>query len=129
MILKEIINPKVAAVSPSATVLEAAQLMDDYDLSTLIVADGKSMIGVLSDHDITVEVTAKNLDPAQMYVQDIMRSPFVYAFEDSDAAEISQVMRSNHLKKIAVLTREKRLLGLVSLEDIARATDSSTLMN
>lgn len=120
MKLKDIMTPQVETLPPEASVLDAAQLMDSAEIGAVPVCDGPKILGLVTDRDITIKVIAKGLDPNQVQVRDILSSPIIYAFEDQTVAEAAEIMEVSQIRRLVVLNRQKSLVGVVALGDIAR---------
>lgn len=114
---------QVEVISPDSSVLEAAQKMDSFDLGALPVCDGTKLRGLLTDRDITVKVIAKGLDPMQVRVGEVMNSPVIYAYDDLDSADAARLMEANQIRRLVVVNRQKRLVGMLSLGDLAVRAD------
>uniref|UniRef100_UPI0020C5A813 CBS domain-containing protein n=1 Tax=Salmonella enterica TaxID=28901 RepID=UPI0020C5A813 len=85
----------------------------------LPICDGEKLRGLVTDRDITVRVVAKGLDPMQVRVGEIMNSPIIYAYDDAECDDAARLMEANQVRRLVVVNRQKRLVGLVSLGDLA----------
>ena len=120
MQLKEIMTRQVEVISPDATVEQAAKQMDDVDIGALPVCDGDRLVGIVTDRDIVVRSISVGQDPRKTYVRDVMTtSSLIYAFEDDDVPSAAQLMEKKQIRRLPVMSREKRLVGIVSLGDLA----------
>jgi CBS domain-containing protein len=119
MQLKEIMTPHVGVIDPEASVQEAAQKMKGLDVGPLPVCTGERLEGMLTDRDITVRAVAEGRDPRITKVQEVMTTEVIYAFEDQDVAEAARLMEQHQIRRVVVLNRDKRLVGIVSLGDVA----------
>lgn len=126
MKIQDIMTSQVEVLNPEASIVEAAQLMDSSDIGAVPVCDGENILGLVTDRDITVKVIAKGLDPNQVQLRDIMTSPIIYAFEDQTVEEASEIMQSSQIRRLVVLNRDKKLVGVVALGDIATKSDPIT---
>jgi CBS domain-containing protein len=122
MQLMEIMTRDVEVIHPNATVEEAAEKMEALDVGPLPVCDGDRLVGMVTDRDITVRATAVGVDPGVVTVRDVMTPDVVYAFEDQDVREAARLMEQHQIRRLAVLDRDKRLVGIVSLGDLAEDT-------
>ena len=121
MKVKDIMTEQVEIVHPDDSLKEAAQKMRVRDVGFLPVCDGDRLVGVVTDRDITLRSTAEGTDPNTSIGRDLMTSPIVYCFDDQDVKEAAKLMEEHQIRRVAVVTREaKRLVGVVSLGDIAR---------
>jgi CBS domain-containing protein len=125
-------DPVVATLE--ATVTAAARLMRRHHVgSVVVVADSGGMrvpLGVVTDRDIVVEVTATDLDPNTITVGDIMRREVVTVRADEDVLEAMLIMRTNGVRRLPVVTAEGKLLGVVAFDDLLDlVTEQLTLLN
>lgn len=107
MQLKEIMTPGVEIIAPEATIREAAEKMRHLD------------IGLLTDRDITVRAVAEGRDPVTTRVREVMTPDVVYGFDDQDVQDAARLMEQYQIRRLPVLNRTKRLVGIVSLGDLA----------
>jgi CBS domain-containing protein len=110
-------NVKIA--SPEDTLQRAAQVMESNDFGLLPVGENDRLIGMLSDRDITVRAVAKGLSPAKCKVRDVMSSAVKYVYEDESIEDAARNMSDLQVRRLPVLNRDKRLVGIVSLADLA----------
>jgi CBS domain-containing protein len=120
MRVNEIMTPAVECVSPNDSISAAAQKMKDLDVGALpICGDDDRLLGMITDRDITVRATAECCEPTSTCVRDVMTPNIVYVFDDQDVIEAAQLMKDNQIRRLPVLNRDKRLVGIVSLGDLA----------
>jgi len=119
MKLKEIMTQDVELIHPDDSLQTAAQKMRDRDIGFLPVCDGDRLIGVVSDRDIIVRVIAEGRDPKAMMGRNLVTAPVIYCFEDQDVDEAARIMQENQIRRLVILNRDKRLVGVVSLGDLA----------
>jgi CBS domain-containing protein len=127
MKLKDIMTREVEVIHPDDPLQVAAQKMRDRDIGFLPVCDGDRLIGVVSDRDIIVRVIAEGRDPKAVMGRNLVTAPVIYCFEDQDVDEAAQIMQENQIRRLVILNRDKRLVGVVSLGDLAmnRSADQS----
>jgi CBS domain-containing protein len=113
-------------VSPSTTLQDAARKMRNLDVGPLPVCDNDRLVGVITDRDITVRAVADGSDTRTATVREVM-TPQVFCFEDQDVAEAARIMQENQIRRLVVLNRDKRLVGIVSLGDLAVETGDQRL--
>lgn len=118
MKISEIMTRNVQTLTPDSSLREAASLMGRIDSGALLVNDGDRLVGMVTDRDITVRGVAAGLD-AEAPVREVMSSEIRYCFEDEDVQHVSENMAQIQLRRLPVLNREKRLVGVVSLGNIA----------
>ena len=119
MQLKEVMTPGVDVISPEATIREAAEKMRHLDIGPLPVCDGDRLVGMLTDRDITVRTVAEGRNPVSTRVREVMTPDVVYGFDDQDVQDAARLMEQYQIRRLPVLTRTKRLVGMVSLGDLA----------
>jgi CBS domain-containing protein len=119
MNLGELMTRDVEVIAPDASLKDAAAVMKDLDVGLLPVCDGQTLRGTLTDRDITIRATAEGLDPSTTKVSDVMSPDISYCFEDQDVGEAMSLMEAQQIRRLPILTREKRLVGIVSLGDVA----------
>lgn len=110
-------NPR--AIGPNETLHQAAELMDRLDVGSLPVCDGSRLIGVITDRDITVRATADGASPDTTTVAEAMTDDVRWCFEDDDVREAERVMRETQIRRVPVLDRSRRLVGILALGDLA----------
>lgn len=118
MRISECMTRKVEIAAPDQSLVEAARLMADLDVGALPVAENDRLIGMVTDRDIVVRGLAQGhgLDTP---IRDVMSGEVLYCFEDQTLEEVSQNMGDIQVRRLPVLNRDKRLVGIVSLGDIA----------
>lgn len=121
MKLSEIMTRDVVVLQPDDSLQFAAKKMRDRNIGFLPVCDGESLIGVLSDRDITIRALAEGMDVNIMLGRDLMTAPAIYCFDDQDVNEAARIMEENQIRRLVILSRDdNRLVGVVSLGDLAR---------
>src|SRR6187455_2075994 len=127
MKVKEIMTREVEVVHTENPVKDAAQKMRVRDIGFLPVFDGDELVGALTDRDIILRSTADGLDPNRRIGRDLVTSPIVYCFEDQDMEEAARLMEEHQIRRLVVMGLDgKRLVGVVSLGDVARNGTNKT---
>jgi len=126
MQVREIMSADVHRVHQNATVREAAEQMKTFDIGMVPVYDGDRLVGTLTDRDITLNVVAANRDPGNTKIGEIMSPGVTYCFEDQDVNEAAKLMGDKQIRRLIVLNRDKRLIGIASLGDLARRPGTKT---
>jgi CBS domain-containing protein len=93
--------------------------MQRLDVGMLPISDGDRLVGMLTDRDITVRATAKGRDPTTTQIREVMTPEVIYCFEDQEVSEAAKLMQEKQIRRLPVLNQEKRLVGIVSLGDVA----------
>ena len=117
--VKDVMTRHVACVTPDDTLQEAARQMRDLNVGPLPVCDDGRLVGMLTDRDITVRATASGIDPAAGHVRHAMTPDVVYCYEDQDVRDAADTMAAHQIRRLPVLNREQKLVGIVSLGDLA----------
>ena len=127
MKLSEIMSRDVQVLPPNATLQQAAQQMKALDVGALPICDGERLRGMVTDRDIVVRAIAAGKDTRQVTAAEVMSPEVYYVFEDQDIDEAAHEMQTHQIRRLPVLDRNKRLVGIVSLGDIAVRTGDETL--
>ncbi len=101
--------------------------MDELNVGPLPVCDGDKLIGMVTDRDITVRATSAGRDPNTTSVREAMTADVVYAYEDQDVRDAARMMSEQQIRRLPVIDRDNRLVGIVSLGDIAAETGDDRL--
>lgn len=120
MKINEIMTRNVQTVRPEESIREAAALMARIDSGALLVEENDRLVGMLTDRDIALRAVAEGLH-GDTPVRQIMSGNVCYCFEDEDVQHVAQNMADIQKRRLPVLSREKRLIGVVSLGNIASA--------
>lgn len=119
MKISEAMTPHAECISPDTDLVEAARRMRDLDVGALPVCENDRLAGIVTDRDLTIRGTAEGVDPASATVRSVMSPGIVYVFDDQDVEEAARLMETKQIRRLAVLDRNKRLVGIVSLGDLA----------
>ena len=118
MKVSEIMTSDVIVASPDDRLQHAAQLMENHDFGLLPVGEKGRLVGMLSDRDITVRAVAQGLSP-ESKVGEVMTSDVKYVYDDESVEDAARNMETLQVRRLPVLDRDKRLVGIVSLGDLA----------
>ena len=108
----------VQSIGPEATALDAALLMNEHKIGSLVVLDGGQLIGIITERDILQRVVAQRRDPAALAVRDVMTAELVCARTDTEVDEARGVMKNRRIRHLPVVDADRTLLGLVSIGDL-----------
>lgn len=125
MNVSEVMTRSVVLANPKQPIHEAARLMAERDAGALLVGENDRLIGVITDRDIAVRAVAKGLPP-DTPIETIMSPQVLYCFEDEDVEHVAKNMGENRVRRLPVLNRNKRLVGIVSFGDLSRSVKSDT---
>ena len=114
----------VQIANPDQTIQEAAKLMASIDAGALPVGDKDRLVGMITDRDIAIRAVADGKGP-DTKVRDVMSKEVRYCFEDETVEAVSRNMGDQQVRRLPVVSRDKRLVGILSLGDVATTRDSS----
>ena len=118
MKVREAMTTKVRTANPEQTICEAACLMAECDAGILPVGQNDRLVGVITDRDITIRAVAQGKSP-ETPVSEVMSKEVLYCFEDEDLEHVAKNMGNIKVRRLPVLNRKKRLVGIVSVGDLA----------
>ena len=118
MKVSEAMTRDVRVASPEETVQKAAQTMASLDAGVLPVGENYHLIGMITDRDIAIRGIAQGKGP-KAKVRDVMTEDVKYCFDDQEVEEVTRNMADIQVRRLPVLNRDKRLVGILSLGDIA----------
>ncbi|MBU6464422.1 MAG: CBS domain-containing protein [Bradyrhizobium sp.] len=119
MKISEVMTRDTKLVNPNDTLQHAAKLMKACDCGILPVEEGDRLVGMITDRDIAVRCIAEGKGP-DAKVRDAMTQELKYCFEDQDISHVCANMSEIQVRRLPVVDRNKRLVGIVSLSDLAR---------
>ena len=126
MQIGEVMTRTVRIAGPGDTLQHAAQMMAAADAGVLPVAENDRLIGMITDRDIAIRGAACGCDPTRTSVRQVMtRGDVEYCFEDEEIDYVARNMAQLQVRRLPVLNRQKRLVGIVSLSDLSHRTDAS----
>ena len=117
--VEDVMVKDVIKINEDVTIKEAAGLMNKYEIGCLIAVKKGKVSGILTERDLLKRVVAESKDASKLRVRDVMTSPLIVAETKMDLGEAVRLMFERKIKKLPVV-EDKRLVGLVSLTDIAR---------
>jgi CBS domain-containing protein len=117
--IAEIMTRNVQVVRPDDSLQRAAQCMKDLDVGAVPVCDGRRLLGMLTDRDITVRASALGLSPGTTKVTEVMSTDVWWCTEDESATEVLDGMGEHQIRRLPVVNAQKELVGIVSLGDLA----------
>ncbi len=120
MQVKTIMTPEVDLIDPEASVRAVAQKMRDDDVGAVPVAENDRLVGMVTDRDIVLRAVAEGADIGSCTARQVMSPNVLYCFDDQSPEEVLRNMSENQVRRLPVLNRDKRLVGMVSLGDLAQ---------
>ncbi|MER9657907.1 CBS domain-containing protein [Mesorhizobium sp. M0152] len=123
MKVSEVMTRDVRVANPNETIQEAARIMAEIDAGLVPVGDNDRLVGMLTDRDIAIRAVAQGKGP-DTKVGDVMTNDVKYCFDDEDTDDVCRNLGDQQIRRIPVVNRNKRLVGIVSLGDLAFADGS-----
>jgi CBS domain-containing protein len=117
MRVSEVMTTEVCILDPDQSIQDAAKAMRDLDIGIVPVGEDDRLVGMITDRDITVRAAAADKRPSTR-IRDVMTEEVKYCFEDEDTEHVADNMAEQQLRRLPVLNRDKRLVGIVSLADL-----------
>jgi len=124
MLVSDIMSRDVRSVAPDASLQWAAQTMLSAGIGALPVCDGERLLGVITDRDIAIRAVATGL-PGSAPVSQAMTVDALFAYEDEEVEAALRRMKAQQIRRLVVLDRARRMVGMVSLGDIAIEPDAA----
>ena len=125
MKVKDAMSTQVVVARPDHTIAEAARMMAECDAGALPVGEGNRLVGMITDRDIAIRAVAKDL-PCDTPVRVVMSNEVLYCLEDEAIENVAENMGEHQVRRLPVLNRDKRLVGILSLGDLAANTKPKT---
>lgn len=120
MQVKDVMTSEYKTVKPDCSLKDAAGFMLSEDTGSLPVCDGDKILGMITDRDIAVRAVAQGRDPS-CSVSDFMTNDLVIARDTDDIEAIARKMADNQVRRLPVIDSNEKLVGVVSLGDLARS--------
>ncbi|MCF7222402.1 CBS domain-containing protein [Marilutibacter chinensis] len=124
MKVNEMMSRDVCVVGPDESLKNAATLMAENDIGSLPVGEGDRLVGFLTDRDIVVRALARGVGP-DAKVREVMSADVKYCYDDEDVEHVANNMADLEVRRLPVVDRDKRLVGVVSLGNFAQSGDRS----
>jgi CBS domain-containing protein len=124
MRVSDVMTSDVKIMSPDETIKQAAMMMSKMEIGLLPVGENDRLVGMISDRDIALRGVAEGMGP-DARIRDVMTKDVQYCFDDEDTEEISMKMADCQVRRLPVLNRDKRLIGIVSLGDMSRLSSEA----
>jgi CBS domain-containing protein len=120
--VEDVMTIDVELASPDLTIREAAKLMRDRNIGSLPVGEDDQLTGMITDRDITCRATADGRDPMKTKIRDFLSKDIACCYDDETVADAARLMKEKHVRRLAVLSRKKRMVGLLSIDDVAHCS-------
>ncbi len=125
MLISDVMTRAVEFITPDETLQHAATKMKELGIGPLPVLENAGVVGMLTDRDIAVRAVADGRDPRKTKVRDVMSGELVCCYEDQDVEVAAHLMRDQQIRRVLVVDRDKQLVGIVSLSDLAIESSSA----
>lgn len=122
---RDLMTSPAECLAPDETLVDAARMFSKYDVGSMPVVDGDTLVGVITDRDIVVEGVAKNLDLADTQVSKVMSKNVVTVQVTDDALAVARVLADKQIRRVPVVDGD-RVVGVVSQADVALELDNAT---
>ena len=126
MKVREAMTGNVCLVDPNRSICEAAQMMADQDIGALPVGENDRLVGMVTDRDIAVRAVAQKMGP-NTKIRDVMSQEVLYCFDDEELEDALHNMGNSKVRRLPVLNRDKRLVGIISISDLAQREDAKQM--
>lgn len=127
MLVKEIMTKKAEFLPPTATLKQAAQQMKSLDAGFIPIGENDRLIGAVTDRDIVIRGIAAGKDPNKTQVMEVMSKGIQYCFDTDTLEKAAEKMEELQIRRLVVLNKDKRLIGVLSLGDFATKSQDKTL--
>jgi CBS domain-containing protein len=128
MKVKEVMHKGVDWVSPDTPVAEIARLMREHDIGSIPIGEDDHLVGMVTDRDIVCKGLArKGFDATRTMAKDVMTEGIHCCREDDDLAKAMHHMESLKVRRLPVINKSKRMVGIISLGDVSHATSGDML--
>ena len=120
ILVRDVMSKSVKTIKVDDSVFDAVIKMNKFDIGSVIVMNGNRPVGIITGKNVLVKVVEPRIDPTLIRAKDAMTSPLITINADSTIEEAATIMSKKHVKKLAVIERDK-LVGVISTSDIVRA--------
>ena len=128
MKVKDVMHKGVDWVSPNTPVTEVAKLMREHDIGCIPIGEDDRLIGMVTDRDIVCKGLASNdFNAGHAMARDVMTEGIHCCQEDDDLAKAVQYMEKLKLRRLPVMNKSKRMVGIISLGDVCRSASGDLL--
>jgi CBS domain-containing protein len=125
MKVSEVMHKGTFWVSPDEPIAKVAAVMQSEDVGAVPVGENDRLIGMVTDRDIALRGFAEGCDPLQLTARDVMTGPITYCLADEDIEDAVRLMEMKQIRRLPVIDRKKRMVGMLSLGDVAAQTPQS----
>jgi CBS domain-containing protein len=126
--VKDVMTTSVVYLPSETTIAEAARTMREQDIGDVVVADGTTLAGVVTDRDIVVRAVAEGRDPDNTTLREIMTADVVTVRSDDTIQQAALLMRDRAIRRLLVVDDDQGLVGVVSIGDLAERIDPDSVL-
>jgi CBS domain-containing protein len=126
MKIREIMTTNVECVSPGSNLIDLAQKMKTLDIGFLAICENDRLVGTVTDRDIVIRGLADGCDATTCTARDVMSKDVVWCFEDDNLKDVAGKMREKEVRRVLILSQDKRLTGVVSIGDISKVEEKES---
>lgn len=127
MKVREVMRKDVELIAKDKSISDAARIMRDDGVGSLPVSYNDRLVGMITDRDITISVVAEGRKPDSTRVEECMSEHIKYCYEDEDLDDVMLQMNKLHVRRLPVMNRDKRLVGIVSRGDLGPQTSRESV--
>ncbi|MFP2906828.1 CBS domain-containing protein [Pyxidicoccus sp. 3LFB2] len=120
----DVMTKDVEIINPNDSLKDAAEKMRTLNVGPLPVCDGEKLMGIITDRDIVVRAVSQGMDPSSTRVSQAMTDEVEYVYEDDDISTVARKMKEEQIRRILVVNRDKKLVGIIALGDLAEAMNT-----
>jgi CBS domain-containing protein len=125
MQVADVMTRDVRVANPNQSILEAARMMEESDCGALPVAENDKLVGMATDRDIVVRALAQGKG-SDTKISEVMSGDIKYCFEDEDVEDVAQNMGELQVRRLPVVNRDKRLVGIVTIGDLSMSDETQS---
>jgi len=126
MKVQEIMTTNVECVAPDTAVNELASKMKTLDVGFIAICENDRLVGTVTDRDIVIRGIASGKNISALKAKDVMTKDIFWCFEDLDVKEVAKQMSEKEVRRMLILNKDKRLVGVVSIGDIAKVEEKES---
>ncbi len=126
--IRDVMSPQVVYLPAETTLDEAARAMREKDIGDVVITEGASLAGLVTDRDIVVRAVADGRDPVSTTVGDVASRDLVMIQQDASPHDAAQMMREQAVRRLLVCDNDRRLVGILSLGDLAVRMDPASAL-
>jgi CBS domain-containing protein len=121
MKVKEAMHPGAEWLEASTPLVEVARKMREHDVGAIPIGEKDRLVGMVTDRDITLRAVAESKDAHNLTARDVMSKGIIYCRDTEDVEDATRIMEQKQIRRLPVLDEQKRLVGMLSLGDVAHS--------